>query len=614
MPAGTFISYFRNAVRSRTVSRLSYQTIPISDSEKKRGAPLERVLFDRNPFGANRSPAIIEKKMGGEPCGLSSKVSPGGARSAPAGEFPRNRRRSGKLDFSQLGGRSMKRFHSRKQSLRLETLEDRQLLSAYLEILEPFGGPGSRAYAVGDYGPAIGAADVSASNYNAAMWTPGMGPDINLGTLGGANSVATAINHRGTVVGWSHDAKDVLTKVAFQWNKDTGMQSLGFDGVAYDINDAGTVVGQNSSGQALVMTQGSIQLIAASAKVSQATAISESGMVVGFAEHASLPDPSAPKTSAFAWADGKLTDLGALRGDNRSEAYAVNSASQVVGQSGYQVCDSRGCDYMSSRAFIWQAGLGMRDIGSLSGSGDTAAYAINSAGYVVGESDGRAFMYTQGQMFDLNDIARFSGWTLTAATGINDQGWIVGQATNQCVTRAFLLVPDGLIVVDPGVGDLPLAQKEPESSGIKSLPPLGGQQGSANQVCPKPIAQTIKEPVTLVTHKLTNAKPETPFNDGSSLKLVSHEFTANQVADPQSDGKDPKLAAHKLTGNASSYSFDDGKTPKLVAHELIGSSVGGTFADSDDPQVAARDLVLADWAEIFSDKKRDAAKLKGQPF
>src|SRR5262245_34513294 len=71
---------------------------------------------------------------------------------------------------------------------------------------------------------------------------------IDLGDLGGFPfSRAHSINAQGQVVGESNSGLPAPGKPAFLWGADTGMQNLGplvgFDSVAYGINDRGQVVG-----------------------------------------------------------------------------------------------------------------------------------------------------------------------------------------------------------------------------------------------------------------------------------------------------------------------------------------------------------------------------------
>jgi probable HAF family extracellular repeat protein len=102
----------------------------------------------------------------------------------------------------------------------------------------------------------------------------------------------------------------------------------------------------------------------------------------------------------------------------------------------------------------------MRDLGTT--MVNSYARSINESGVVVGEMtdasqlNDRAFVYTAGQLHDLNDLAALpAGWTLREAEEVNDLGQIVGWATNaQGRHSAFLLTP----VPDPAaVALLPAA-------------------------------------------------------------------------------------------------------------------------------------------------------------
>jgi probable HAF family extracellular repeat protein len=73
---------------------------------------------------------------------------------------------------------------------------------------------------------------------------------------------------------------------------------------------------------------------------------------------------------------------------------------------------------------------------------------INNKGQVVGGSGGKAFIWQDGKMTDLNKlIPPDSGWLLVTATGINDAGQIVGVGTYKDSIkykdniRGFMLTP-----------------------------------------------------------------------------------------------------------------------------------------------------------------------------
>ena len=118
----------------------------------------------------------------------------------------------------------------------------------------------------------------------------------DLGTLGGTDSSATAINDRGEIVGYSTTATS--DRHAFLWRRgemiDLGTLG-GIDSFAVAINNRGQVVGRSDSVMA-------------------------------------YPDTSYWRSHAFLWQDGQMTDLGTLGGRN-SGAEGINDVGQIVGYS-----------------------------------------------------------------------------------------------------------------------------------------------------------------------------------------------------------------------------------------------------------------------------------------
>jgi len=107
------------------------------------------------------------------------------------------------------------------------------------------------AVAVNDRGQVVGGSGPCAPvapGPHAVLWQDGS--PINLGNLGGAlNNIATGINSRGGVIGFSDLAGDA-TGHAFLWTKHNGMQDLGtlpgdFSSAAFGINEEGQVVGNS---------------------------------------------------------------------------------------------------------------------------------------------------------------------------------------------------------------------------------------------------------------------------------------------------------------------------------------------------------------------------------
>ncbi len=87
----------------------------------------------------------------------------------------------------------------------------------------------------------------------------------------------------------------------------------------------------------------------------------------------------------------------------------------------------------------------MIDLGTL-GGGTSTAYGINQYGQIVGyslTSSGAhvAFLYSNGQMINLNNLVSAPGWGLADAYGINSQGDIVGDGYYDGQHYAFMLTP-----------------------------------------------------------------------------------------------------------------------------------------------------------------------------
>lgn len=216
----------------------------------------------------------------------------------------------------------------------------------------------------------------------------------DLGTLGGRRSLAYAVNTSGGAVGISDTAGG--ESHGFLYSKGI-MQDLGTLGgpasSAFDINNAGVIVGSSFLTQEI--------------------------------EH------------AFVYVQGKMVDLGTLEGGTRSSAHAINNAGVIAGIS-------NGTGFEDSpHVFIYRNGV-MTDIGTLGGEPVTVT-DINSGGEVVGQSGLVGYLYTNGQMLDLNSLIDPSlGWRVRFAFGINDRGQIVvALDSDEELGRIAVLTPIG---------------------------------------------------------------------------------------------------------------------------------------------------------------------------
>jgi probable HAF family extracellular repeat protein len=188
----------------------------------------------------------------------------------------------------------------------------------------------------------------------------------DLGTLGGTSATATDINTRDQVVGASTTADGV--NHAFLWQS----------GV---MTDLGTLDGGSS----------------------EATEINENGQVVGRSVDA------AGVSHAFLWSEGGMQDLGP---SGRFTMVRINARGQVAWTS-WTTGEPR-------RAFVSTDGV-TQELGALGDTGYAEVRALNDLGQVVGESNGRPFLWENGVMRELPGLGG-GGW----ASDINDRGQVAG--------------------------------------------------------------------------------------------------------------------------------------------------------------------------------------------
>jgi probable HAF family extracellular repeat protein len=241
----------------------------------------------------------------------------------------------------------------------------------------------------------------------AFVWQNGRKRD--LGTLGGPDAFAFAINRFGQIAGESYtndtpnDSTGIPTVDPFLWTNGK-MIDLGTLGGTYGLsiwlNDWGQVVGiSNLAGDA--------------------------------ASH------------GFLWSHGKMHDLRPASGGNNSWAFWINDLGDVIGGStlpGDELWE----------ATLWKSGTPI-DLGVLGQDSCSEALSINNFRQIVGISDecgsGRAFLWENGgPMVDLNALVEEnpSGLYLLEATYITDRGEIVAQGVlSNGEIHTAVLVPHG---------------------------------------------------------------------------------------------------------------------------------------------------------------------------
>lgn len=299
---------------------------------------------------------------------------------------------------------------------------------------------------------------------HAFLWDKGRAKD--LGTLLAQDpsdcqsSIAQAINNRGQVVGTSGSFLPIML---------SGQDVRGFlfDGRAlrfltrpgqfdqFDpaaINDRGQIVGEDRhTWRGFFYAGGRVTVLGTLSRLpngnySAAQSLNRQGQVAGWSTVSDRHHQGGLAVHAVLWRPHgrscRARDLGTLPGWKDSFACGINDRGEVAGSVTNFPAGTYGISPGSpAMAFLWRRGK-MIILGTLPGAQSSEALGLNSAGAVVGQSGGRAFLYRGGRMLGLNALLRAgSGWVLETATGINAGGQIVGAGRFHGKPHAYLLTP-----------------------------------------------------------------------------------------------------------------------------------------------------------------------------
>jgi probable HAF family extracellular repeat protein len=258
-----------------------------------------------------------------------------------------------------------------------------------MQDLGTLDGTLSAAQSINASGEVVGYSTLSdndRSHFHAFLWTASAGMK-DLGTLGGKSSSGNAINDSGQVTGGASLAQHASH--AFIWTAASGMKDLGALGGSlqggsgssgFGINSSGEVVGVSTTNPVIgsnddpfswTITAGMKNLYP-TLDGGTAYAINNSGNIAGWVN-------SAATSTAALWKIGTHTpSLLPTLGGTVAIAVGINSHNVVVGRS----TTTSGVTH----AFLWTQSAGITDLGTLGGS-NSEAYSINSAGQVVGDSE-----------------------------------------------------------------------------------------------------------------------------------------------------------------------------------------------------------------------------------
>ena len=341
--------------------------------------------------------------------------------------------------------------------------DSRRAPSFSIREIGTLGGSESFAYAINNNGDAVGSSRMTGdlSTHSFVYRRGGLTDLFPLNSEGILTVGPTGINDQGVIASGVIGADGVYYPAIHDGTGITILGSLGaptwyqFSGTATSVNNSGQAVGYSyvdgETRHAFLYSNGVMTDIGSSSGYSGALGINEAGEAVGFAS-----DTPFGFAHAFVYSNGVTTVINPFGGlDNESYAASINDKGQVVGQGltpeGY------------IRAFVYSNGLS-KNLGTLRGGHNSAAYSINNRGLIVGIADypyrtvcwdpytskyvpciryaQHGFLYDQGVMMDLNSlIPADEGWDLEWALDINDRGEIVGYGRLNGVYRAYVLSP-----------------------------------------------------------------------------------------------------------------------------------------------------------------------------
>ncbi len=323
------------------------------------------------------------------------------------------------------------------------------------------GGAGTFSSGLNDAGHVAGGYMVG-DNQHAFLWSNGVLTD--LGTLGGAESSAAAINNGDQVVGWALTPSGAGH--AFLWNPGGSMQDLGTLGgsssAAHAINDAGQIVGsaEDAAGAecATLWQNGQTYNLGVPPGFAASTAygINASGQVVG-----NVRDVDG-KPWAFRWTptvpNGTTGTMVALHPVAGNTAYGINAGGEAVGEA-------IAANEIDSWSTLWDA-TGAHTLPPLPGSFGSTAWGINASRTVVGSDyfdDGLGGPYAAAYAWDPTHGARYLDvlvndleLSLQTPTAVNASGQIVANAWDGWV---YVLTPSGVPVRPVNLGAVPEATR-----------------------------------------------------------------------------------------------------------------------------------------------------------
>ncbi len=241
----------------------------------------------------------------------------------------------------------------------------------------PFDG----AWDINTAGTVVGVSYDGAGAVRGFVWVS-PGPMQALSTLGGCCSEALGINDAGVISGDAKTAGGQTHAVIWVNGVIQDIDPAGTESYAWDVNEAGQVVGQGAAGGTQEAfrwdaTNGLVYLPGSGGIAGDAVAIDGSGAALGWSTAGS------GQLQATRWASTTPAYL-PLLGGSSSFAAAANSAGIIVGRSDV---GTRVCGGLAQTAVFWPVSGGVTNLGVPKGVYYAIANDVNAGGTVVGTSN-----------------------------------------------------------------------------------------------------------------------------------------------------------------------------------------------------------------------------------
>lgn len=256
----------------------------------------------------------------------------------------------------------------------------------------------------------------------------------NVGSLGGAITRIRALNNLGDAVGDSTTASGVSHAFLYSSGRMHDLTARYDVANLTAINDRGEIAGRTSDYRAAVIRDGMVDDFGPG----NSTAVALNGRADVLVEY--FPQGTGLRTAIYS--SGTLTDLPLFAGAPVFGS-AINDAGWVTG---YGTNPGE-----RNHAYLYDG----ETITNLTPSASRSfGYDINNLGQVVGTADNRAFLYSNGHLFDLNTlIDPTADLLLTSAIEINNRTQILARSCDRAGVFCY-----GTVLLDP----IPAVPEPPE--------------------------------------------------------------------------------------------------------------------------------------------------------